>query len=290
MPIRGTVAPGAVDTGTLTVNELNFDNTAGNSYLTIRIGGLGVVASDLLSVSSPNGLSVTGANKTLINIQNFGNWNPADTVIPLVKYAGTLGGQGIAGFQLNSSYNRFVGYLADTGDSINFNITQDNTPRWTGQAADANWDTAALNWKEKDSGAATNYRETPQRDQVIFDDGADVLQTAVNIGGDVAPLNVRVNNSEKNYTFTGAGKITGSASLLKQGDGALTIETANDFTGGTTIEGGTIVLAASTVPRLASSVTVKAGGRLAVSDTISLGAASRESRRRRIAVPGNRRL
>ncbi|MCC6123994.1 MAG: autotransporter-associated beta strand repeat-containing protein [Pirellulales bacterium] len=271
LTVRGAVAPGAVAAGVLNVEELNFDNTAGDTYLTIRIGGAGTATSDLLNVSTAGGLTVSGANKTLVNIQNMGYWNPLDTNIPLIGYSGTLGGAGLAGFQLNTSYNRFVGFLSDTGTSINFNITQDNTPRWIGQVADNNWDATTTNWKEKDSGTATTYRETPQRDQVIFDDGADVLQTTINIPANVMPLNVFVNNSARDYTFSGTGKITGSGALVKQGSGTLTVETFNDFTGGTTISGGTLVLTAGAAPKLASDVTVNAGGRLAVADTISLG-------------------
>ena len=49
-----------------------------------------------------------------------------------------------------------------------------------------------------------------------------------------------VNNSAIDYSITGAGKITGAASLAKHGTGTLTLGTANDYTGGTTIDGGTI--------------------------------------------------
>src|SRR5207244_6015294 len=45
-----------------------------------------------------------------------------------------------------------------------------------------------------------------------------------------------------NYTFTGAGKITGATALTKTGSGTLTINTTNDFTGKTTISGGTVAI------------------------------------------------
>jgi autotransporter-associated beta strand protein len=269
--VRGTVAPGTdAATGVLTVSALQFDNSTGNTALTVRVGGMGAVPNDLLAVSNAGGLSVSGANRTLVNIQNLGHWDPQNTAIPLITYSGPLGGAGLAGFQLNTNYGRLGGSLADTGSAIVFNITQDNTPRWIGQASDNDWNATALNWKEKDSGLATEYRETPP-DQVIFDDGADVMQTTVAIPGIVKPLNVVVNSSTRDYTFSGSGYISGDTSVLKRGTSVLTIETSNDFTGGMTIEGGTVVLTAGTVAKVGSDVTVKAGCTLAVADTISLG-------------------
>jgi autotransporter-associated beta strand protein len=269
--VSGTVSPGSNSTGNLTVSALNFNNSTANSTLTIRIGGTGAVTSDLLTVSNPGGLSLTGANKTMVNVENLGNWDSQNTSIPLINYSGALGGTGFSGFQLNTSYTRFAGYLSDTGSSIIFNITQNNVPRWVGQAIDNNWDTTTSNWKEKDSDLATTYRETPQRDQVIFDDGADVQQTTVNLNGNVMPLSVLVNNFTKDYTFTGLGYITGNASITKRGSGTLTVDTFNDFTGGMTIEGGTVVLTAGSTRKVGSDVTVKSGCTLAVADTISLG-------------------
>ena len=76
-------------------------------------------------------------------------------------------------------------------------------------------------------------------DSVTFDDSS--LQQTVNIATDVMPQAITV-NSTKNYTFTGAYKITGAATLTKSGTGTLIVANgasyANDFTGGTTINAG----------------------------------------------------
>ena len=56
----------------------------------------------------------------------------------------------------------------------------------------------------------------------------------------MAPRDVTV-NATRDYTFVdGGGKITGSAKLLKQGTGTLTLALDNDFTGGVHVEGGTL--------------------------------------------------
>ena len=60
---------------------------------------------------------------------------------------------------------------------------------------------------------------------------------------------ILVNNSEGNdYTFstTNGGKLTGTGGITKQGTGALTIATANEHTGDTSLEGGTLNLHHST--------------------------------------------
>ena len=56
-----------------------------------------------------------------------------------------------------------------------------------------------------------------------------------------------VDNSGKLYTFSGAGKITGGTSLVKQGTGRLILGNtgANDYTGATTISAGTLQLGAA---------------------------------------------
>lgn len=74
-------------------------------------------------------------------------------------------------------------------------------------------------------------------DKVIFDDAAKKF--TVSLTGDLDPDTVIVNNT-KAYTFSGSGALTGGASLLKQGTGALTISTENTYTGKTIISGGTV--------------------------------------------------
>ena len=83
------------------------------------------------------------------------------------------------------------------------------------------------------------------------------------------PALVTVNNTTKNYTFSGA-KIGGPAPLIKQGAGSLTLSnTGNDYTGGTSIQGGTIILGVANALPTAGNVTV-AGG------TLNLGGLSQD--------------
>jgi autotransporter-associated beta strand protein len=66
----------------------------------------------------------------------------------------------------------------------------------------------------------------------------------VNLTMNPAPAFVLVNNNEVDYTFTGSGRISGDASLFKQGSAALIINNAgiNDFSGGCRMSGGTLAI------------------------------------------------
>ena len=66
----------------------------------------------------------------------------------------------------------------------------------------------------------------------------------------LTPVSVTVNNSALNYIFSGLGKLSGAASLLKEGSGALTLSNTggNDYTGTTTISGGTVQLGDGSTP------------------------------------------
>ena len=100
------------------------------------------------------------------------------------------------------------------------------------------WNTTDQNWLQ--DGYRYRYKDGVT---VVFDDTGK--GGVVELEGDCAPGEVQVNNSAGNdYTFTGSGKITGeSTKLIKMGSGTLTIQTANSYGGGTTINAGTLVVA-----------------------------------------------
>lgn len=116
---------------------------------------------------------------------------------------------------------------------------------WTNKAGGAQWDYEAGNWmaavtaidgiKYRDSSLGDNAAPIGVQFTDVCTDPAEVSITA-----DVAPRDVTV-NATRDYTFVdGGGKITGSASLIKQGTGTLTLALDNDFTGGVHVEGGTL--------------------------------------------------
>ena len=106
---------------------------------------------------------------------------------------------------------------------------------WIGEQSRA-WNTEDFNWKQGDN--TYQYKDDVA---VVFND--EGKERNVELNGELAPKSVLVENSEgHDYTFTGKGKLIGETVLVKQGAGTLTVNTANDYAGGTTIAGGTLVM------------------------------------------------
>ena len=126
--------------------------------------------------------------------------------------------------------------------TIQLNVTQTALPSqllWNNAGGSGNgqtWDVATnVNWN---NGTAST----------TFSAGADVAFTdsnnghyAVVLNSTVTPGFVFVNNSSGNYTISGTGSIVGSGNLDKTGTGTLTLSTVNSYTGGTAVNGGTLV-------------------------------------------------
>ncbi|HYE19536.1 MAG TPA: autotransporter-associated beta strand repeat-containing protein [Tepidisphaeraceae bacterium] len=216
--------------GTTTGGNLGFDlsaGTPGQAALTIAgDGGLTTAGAVDISVSSLQGLS-------------------AGAQIPLLKYTGTIGGAGFAAFQAGTLGlpSRVIGSLVNlTGTStIALNVTGVDFVKWTGSAGGA-WDVnATASFKLNSNGAATTYLESAAPatgDTVVFDETAAGTKT-VSLAAALRPAAVTV-SGPADYTFTGAGKLSGPTGLTKAGAGTLTLLTDNDYTGVTTITGGTL--------------------------------------------------
>ncbi|MCF0198438.1 MAG: autotransporter-associated beta strand repeat-containing protein [Bacteroidaceae bacterium] len=102
---------------------------------------------------------------------------------------------------------------------------------WTGEES-SDWDYAATENFQNSAGDKDIF---VTGDQVVFDDAASV--STVNLKQDLDPREVVV-RGKKNFTFSGAGAIVGSANLVKEGTGTLTLQNDNTFTGGVRLSGG----------------------------------------------------
>ncbi len=107
-----------------------------------------------------------------------------------------------------------------------------------------NWDVATnvptnKNWSN--SGIPDFYFDF---DNVTFNDSNNA-HYSVNIAVPVAPGSVTVNNSSGDYVLGGAS-IDGIGGLTKSGTSALTLSSANSYSGGTTLNQGTLNLGAPT--------------------------------------------
>ena len=77
---------------------------------------------------------------------------------------------------------------------------------------------------------------------VLFDDTATGVTTVNLTAATLSPYRVTVNNTAKDYTFSGTGSLTGIGTLTKSGTGQLSILTANSYGGGTTLNAGSVAV------------------------------------------------
>ncbi|MES2594521.1 MAG: autotransporter-associated beta strand repeat-containing protein [Verrucomicrobiota bacterium] len=226
----------------LNATTLNLEGTAGTA-VELNVGSLGnptapVISAQNVTITGTAGIAVKGSGIT-----------PGQ--IPLIDYTGTLGGAGFAGLILSELPARVVANLVD--DTVNtrvvLNVSVIDRPRWTGEQ-NGDWDAndgtgiGTLNWREVGSGSLTRYLQTTTgSDSVLFDDSASG-PTTVSLTAPLTPALVVVDNSTKDYSFTGTGHLTGSGGLTKRGTGTLIISNGADnlYTGTTTIEAGVVRL------------------------------------------------
>ena len=105
---------------------------------------------------------------------------------------------------------------------------------WYG-GVNSKWDVAETpNFQIGEDAESTTF---VSGDWVTFSDNA--LTKSVNVVTEVYPTTILVNNMTSAYTFSGTGNIGGSAELVKQNNGTLTMNGENSYTGGTHLIGGT---------------------------------------------------
>lgn len=205
--------------GTSAATTLDFDlgNFSGNP------GNAPLVVNNLV-INGPVTINVTDAL-------------PATGIIPLMAYTTASG--------LNISTNLTLGTLPlgvaatleiDTVNKLVYlDVTSVALPRWEG-AVNGNWDTTTQNWYDLVSLSPSNYSNNSP---VVFDDSpAAGSSKDLVLNTTVTPSSVTFSNSTYNYTLNGTGKISGSTGLSKSGSSSLTLGTANDYTGVTTLAGG----------------------------------------------------
>jgi phospholipase C len=185
-------------------------------------------------------LSIPGVNPAngvlIISAEGGGTYN----VDNIVSYQTNLDGWDVQTRDLTVGVTPALQNLPSTNAVVSFVYIPGPTPDsllWSGSPTN-NWDLLGSNvWRTADGNAPTNYADGSQ---TIFDDTASNF--IVNVAASVAPYGVIVSNTAKDYVFSGGGTITGTTGLIKQGGGKLTLDTANEYTGDTTILQGTLTL------------------------------------------------
>jgi fibronectin-binding autotransporter adhesin len=232
--------------GSFTFQINNATGSAGTNWGVNNINGTLTIAA---TSTSPFGISVQSltSGNAAGQLSNFdptqsyqwafinatggiSNFSPATIALDTSGFANSFNGVfGVS--ENNAATSLFVTYTPAT-------LNVSGTVHWSGAVSNA-WDVnTTQNWTA--SGSPTTYLQSTNGGQaVVFDDTA-TGNFNVNLTTALSPSSVTVTNSINTYTFSGAGKITGSASLVKTGTGTLIITTANDYTGGTTVSGGTL--------------------------------------------------
>jgi len=183
------------------------------------------VSSDTLVV----GGEWTLFGKSIFNLNITGGTLPAGNY--LLASVGSLNGDlskiRITGIPSTLSYG-----LSNESGSIVLKVSKPSKLTWNGNV-NAQWDVnESSNWLN-----ASQSQPFLSNDTVFFTDNA--LLKTVTINDSIFPSNITVDAST-NYTFNGAGTISGPASLLKSGTGTLSQYAIGTFTGKTTINGGTL--------------------------------------------------
>jgi autotransporter-associated beta strand protein len=129
--------------------------------------------------------------------------------------------------------------------------------KWVGGSANWDFNTTGL-WQDAVPQSA-NYCDGHN---VLLDDSASVSAPTITLSTTVAPTSV-TNNSTKNYTISGSGVISGSATLTKLGSSTLVLggSAANTYNGLTRVSAGTLSLGKTTagLDAFAGDLTIDGG-------------------------------
>jgi autotransporter-associated beta strand protein len=235
-----TLTGGNTDSRIATAGTLTFANT-------LSFSGTGQINFDISpSLASGNDrLEVGGANLTgspTVKIGFLGGASAGEYV--LLNSASALAGN-TSGWAVQWEGRGAAPSIVQTANQVKLDLNSISTGNlnWRGNV-DGVWNagaaTGTANWHNTDTASSDQFF---QLDNVAFRDTYDGVNapttTATTLNTNVSPSSVVVDSS-LNYSISGTGKITGGAGLTKQGSGTLTMTTANDYAGGTTVSGGII--------------------------------------------------
>lgn len=210
-----------------TIGTLTFNNN-----LTLVAGGqLGYYLGSPSDIIQVNG-NLSAAGVTFIAVSNI----PPSGTFTVLTASGTFGATA-ANFQVVSNSN-LAGKLVNlsvSGKNLLLTVAGTRAPAsltWVGNGAANLWDILiSSNWL---NGATLDtYHDGDTTGFTDSSTNQPILNTTVN------PAAVNF-NSTNTYSLTGSGTIAGSCSVTKSGTGALSLRTANSFSGGTLVNGGVL--------------------------------------------------
>jgi autotransporter-associated beta strand protein len=251
----GAIAPGsnalAGSAGTLTVPNLILANS---STLLFDLSGNPASGNDQIAVAG--GLSIAGT--TELSVSLLGSTALGSGAYTLITY-------NVGPPPINSLVLGYPGAFP-ARQSYNFDYSQPGKIMLDVSGAPAN-----LTWVGTSSFAWTTIPTlrpwisitSPSGDffatgdNVTFNNVA--VTTVISLSGSLAPGSIFVTGSN-NFTFIGSGQIVGTTKLTVNGQGSLTIaNSGNNYSGGTAIQSGKVVLGAYDALPAAGTVTFGQG-------------------------------
>ncbi len=155
--------------------------------------------------------------------------------------------------------------------TIDLVISSADSIRWSG-SANANWDiNFSVNWQTLIGASAATYQQFGALGETVFFDDNLSANPGVDLVTTLSPALLTVSNTSASYAFSGSGKVTGGAVVVKDGTGSRTIGTTNDYTGQTEIRAGTVVLSNNAALGATTAGTVISAGATLDSNTRSPG-------------------
>jgi len=237
----GTINPGTIggaSAGTLTIGgSLNLNG--GSVVYDVDGANLSTPSlQDLVMVN--NGLTVSAPTAIALDFLNPGSPPSSAFDYVLFNYTGTSNvSNAPADFTYTTNLSvptHFTTNISTPGEIIVHVVTTNPANLNWNSTSSSVWNTSTTNWYDTGAHVVTNFNNG---DNVTFSDSTSspvsTPQTAITLSGSVAPNVMTISSNTHNYTFSGTGKITGGGILNITGSSTTTIETNNDFSGGTNI-------------------------------------------------------
>jgi len=265
----GILSPGTNGVGSIgTLTLANAGATAltlnGNTIKCDLSTNTVTATSDLIAITGT--LVVNGANTIALS---FPNGSAPAGIYTLLTYGAT---NGSGTFALDRTYPNATLTVSTT--NVTLNVTGAGTAApltWVGDGTANAWDTTTANWTN--GSAAVTYADPAQ---VKFDDTGSA-SPAINIASPVNPASMTVNTSANSYIIGGAA-IGGAGGLTKSGTTVLALTSSNAYSGGTTINAGTLTIIAANC--LGNGTVINFGS--SSTATLSLAAAATNT----VQIPG----
>ncbi|WP_206059817.1 beta strand repeat-containing protein, partial [Novacetimonas cocois] len=252
------------------------DNTTANPNANAKTVAIGEGGGETFNITNDSGATIEGdivLNKGATNL----TLDPNSTITGYIKTDGNTanninlsGDSSTIGVMSTALQGGAIGFanLDKTGTStweVDKSISSELSSPPEAIAVDVEGGTLALT---ADNSSFKGTTTVGSAGTLKIGDEADGATTAGSLTGAVADSGKVVFDNSATTTMTGLA-IGGSGAVAQEGDGTTTLDTAQSYTGATTINAGTLALTGSGSIATSSGVTVASGGTFDISGTTS---------------------